>query len=81
MRDQKVFYGWWVVGAFSVTTFMSTGVRHAVGCELARHFPLANARVFTLGPDPAAMEITGVAPQRLPESDLRRRRQERRADV
>src|SRR6266436_1369089 len=31
MRDQKIFYGWWVVGAFSVTTFMSTGVRHAVG--------------------------------------------------
>jgi MFS family permease len=31
MRGQKVFYGWWVVGAFSVTTFMSTGVRHAVG--------------------------------------------------
>src|SRR5690349_23863286 len=30
-RDPKVFYGWWVVGAFSVTTFMSTGVRHAVG--------------------------------------------------
>jgi len=29
--DRKVFYGWWVVGAFSVTTFMSTGVRHAVG--------------------------------------------------
>jgi len=31
MRDRKLFYGWWVVGAFSVTTFMSTGVRHAVG--------------------------------------------------
>ncbi len=31
MHDGKVFYGWWVVGAFSVTTFMSTGVRHAVG--------------------------------------------------
>jgi len=31
VRDQKLFYGWWVVGAFSVTTFMSTGVRHAVG--------------------------------------------------
>jgi MFS family permease len=31
MRGQKIFYGWWVVGAFSVTTFMSTGVRHAVG--------------------------------------------------
>src|SRR5262250_1240851 len=31
MNDRKIFYGWWVVGAFSVTTFMSTGVRHAVG--------------------------------------------------
>src|ERR1700704_3658709 len=31
MRDQKVFYGWWLVAAFSVTTFISTGVRHAVG--------------------------------------------------
>ena len=31
MRDRQLFYGWWVVGAFSVTTFMSTGVRHAVG--------------------------------------------------
>jgi len=30
-RGQGIFYGWWVVGAFSVTTFMSTGVRHAVG--------------------------------------------------
>ncbi len=30
-RGQGLFYGWWVVGAFSVTTFMSTGVRHAVG--------------------------------------------------
>jgi MFS family permease len=30
-RAQGIFYGWWVVGAFSVTTFMSTGVRHAVG--------------------------------------------------
>ncbi len=26
-----MFYGWWVVAAFSVTTFVSTGVRHAVG--------------------------------------------------
>jgi MFS family permease len=31
MRDRKLFYGWWVVAAFSVTTFMSTGIRHAVG--------------------------------------------------
>ncbi|HEV8531923.1 MAG TPA: MFS transporter [Methylomirabilota bacterium] len=31
MRERQIFYGWWVVGAFSVTSFMSTGVRHAVG--------------------------------------------------
>ena len=31
MRDRSIFYGWWVVLAFSVTTFISTGVRHAVG--------------------------------------------------
>jgi MFS family permease len=31
MKDRSIFYGWWVVAAFSVTTFMSTGVRHAVG--------------------------------------------------
>jgi MFS family permease len=31
MRERPIFYGWWVVAAFSVTTFMSTGVRHAVG--------------------------------------------------
>jgi MFS family permease len=31
MRDRSIFYGWWVVAAFSVTTFISTGIRHAVG--------------------------------------------------
>jgi MFS family permease len=31
MTPRPIFYGWWVVAAFSVTTFMSTGVRHAVG--------------------------------------------------
>lgn len=31
MRDRSIFYGWWVVGAFAVTTFLSTGIRHAVG--------------------------------------------------
>jgi MFS family permease len=31
MTDRSIFYGWWVVAAFSVTTFVSTGVRHAVG--------------------------------------------------
>jgi MFS family permease len=27
----RIFYGWWVVAAFSTMTFVSTGVRHAVG--------------------------------------------------
>ena len=31
MTNRSLFYGWWVVAAFSVTTFISTGVRHAVG--------------------------------------------------
>src|SRR5438309_8921492 len=31
MTKRPVFYGWWVVAAFSVTTFISTGIRHAVG--------------------------------------------------
>ncbi|MGH7354726.1 MAG: MFS transporter [Candidatus Rokuibacteriota bacterium] len=31
MTRRPIFYGWWVVAAFSVTTFISTGVRHAVG--------------------------------------------------
>src|SRR5919197_2668940 len=31
MSRRPLFYGWWVVAAFSVTTFISTGIRHAVG--------------------------------------------------
>src|SRR5438067_1049850 len=31
MRDRSIFYGWWVVAAFCVSTFISTGIRHAVG--------------------------------------------------
>ena len=31
MSNRSIFYGWWVVAAFSVMTFTSTGVRHAVG--------------------------------------------------
>jgi MFS family permease len=31
MARRSVFYGWWVVAAFSVMTFTSTGIRHAVG--------------------------------------------------
>jgi len=31
MTNRSIFYGWWVVAAFSVMTFASTGIRHAVG--------------------------------------------------
>lgn len=31
MKTRSLFYGWWVVAAFSVMTFLSTGIRHAVG--------------------------------------------------
>jgi MFS family permease len=31
MANPSIFYGWWVVAAFSAMTFISTGVRHAVG--------------------------------------------------
>src|SRR5262245_21253264 len=31
MANRSIFYGWWVVAAFSFTSFISTGVRHAVG--------------------------------------------------
>src|SRR2546427_946240 len=31
MRKRSVFYGWWVVAAFSAMTFMPTGSRRAVG--------------------------------------------------
>jgi len=31
MTSRSIFYGWWVVAAFAMTTFMSTGIRHAVG--------------------------------------------------
>jgi MFS family permease len=31
VTNRSLFYGWWVVAAFCVTTFISTGIRHAVG--------------------------------------------------
>jgi MFS family permease len=31
MISRSIFYGWWVVAGFSVMTFISTGIRHAVG--------------------------------------------------
>jgi len=50
MTNRSIFYGWWVVAAFSVTTFISTGVRHAVG-------PFLKPIVEDLGLDRASFSI------------------------
>jgi MFS family permease len=50
MTNRSIFYGWWIVAAFSVTTFMSTGVRHAVG-------PFLKPIVADLGIDRASFSI------------------------
>ncbi len=50
MRGRSVFYGWWVVAAFSVSTFVSTGVRHAVG-------PFLKPIVADLGLDRASFSL------------------------
>ena len=50
MRRQSIFYGWWVVGAFSVMTFTSTGIRHAVG-------PFLKPIVADLGLDRASFSL------------------------
>ena len=50
MNSRGIFYGWWVVAAFSVTTFISTGVRHAVG-------PFLKPIVEDLGLDRASFSI------------------------
>jgi MFS family permease len=50
MRRTTIFYGWWVVAAFSVTTFISTGIRHAVG-------PFLKPIVADLGLDRASFSI------------------------
>jgi MFS family permease len=47
MIPRSIFYGWWVVAAFSVMTFTSTGVRHAVG-------PFLKPMVDDLGLDRAS---------------------------
>ena len=47
MLNRPIFYGWWVVAAFSVTTFISTGIRHAVG-------PFLKPMVADLGIDRAS---------------------------
>jgi len=50
MRPRAVFYGWWVVAAFSFMTLTSTGLRHAVG-------PFLKPIVADLGIDRAAFSI------------------------
>src|SRR2546423_2144677 len=50
MSNRPIFYGWWVVGAFAVTTFISTGIRHAVG-------PFLKPIVADLGLDRASFSL------------------------
>jgi MFS family permease len=50
MKHRSVFYGWWIVAAFSVTTFISTGIRHAVG-------PFLKPIVADLGLDRASFSL------------------------
>ncbi|HSF06208.1 MAG TPA: MFS transporter [Methylomirabilota bacterium] len=50
MTDRSIFYGWWVVAAFSVMTFTSTGIRHAVG-------PFLKPIVDDLGLDRASFSL------------------------
>src|SRR5262244_277893 len=50
MSDRRIYYGWWVVAAFSVTAFTSTGIRHAVG-------PFLKPIVADLGLDRASFSL------------------------
>src|SRR5437879_191181 len=50
MSNRPIFYGWWVVGAFAVPTFSSTGIRHAVG-------PFLKPIVGDLGLDRASFSL------------------------
>src|SRR5256885_10505998 len=50
MTARPLFYGWWVVAAFCVTTFISTGIRHAVG-------PFLKPIVADLGLDRASFSL------------------------
>ncbi len=50
MKDRTIFYGWWVVAAFSAMTFTSTGIRHAVG-------PFLKPIVADLGLDRASFSL------------------------
>jgi MFS family permease len=50
MKTGSVFYGWWVVAGFSFMTFISTGIRHAVG-------PFLKPIVADLGIDRASFSL------------------------
>src|SRR5262245_39332478 len=50
MTARSVFYGWWVVAAFSFMTLTSTGIRHAVG-------PFLKPIVADLGIDRASFSL------------------------
>src|SRR6058998_1215234 len=50
MAIRSIFYGWWVVAAFSFMTFISTGIRHAVG-------PFLKPIVADLGLDRASFSL------------------------
>src|SRR5437879_9491782 len=50
MKSRSVFYGWWVVAGFSFMTFISTGIRHAVG-------PFLKPIVADLGLDRASFSL------------------------
>ncbi len=50
MTTRSVFYGWWVVAAFSFMTLTSTGIRHAVG-------PFLKPIVADLGLDRASFSL------------------------
>jgi MFS family permease len=49
-KRPSIFYGWWVVAGFSVMTFTSTGIRHAVG-------PFLKPIVADLGLDRASFSL------------------------
>src|SRR5512132_2548412 len=50
MTTRRIFFGWWVVGAFSVMVFLSTGIRFAVG-------PFLKPIVADLGLDRASFSL------------------------
>src|SRR5438128_5965194 len=50
MKNGSVFYGWWVVAGFSLMTFISTGIRRAVG-------PFLKPIVADLGLDRASFSL------------------------